>query len=40
MEAPAAVKTEDLKKKADCYGVFCLTYDLVAVSTNYDLVYT
>lgn len=27
-----AVKTEEPKKKPDCYGVFCLTYDLIAVS--------
>lgn len=33
VEAPVAVKTEDLKKKPECYGVFCLTYDLKAVST-------
>ncbi|XP_047974976.1 malate dehydrogenase [NADP], chloroplastic [Salvia hispanica] len=28
--APEAVKAEEVKKKADCYGVFCLTYDLKA----------
>lgn len=27
-----AVKTLDPKSKAECYGVFCLTYDLRAVS--------
>ncbi|XP_057797807.1 malate dehydrogenase [NADP], chloroplastic-like [Salvia miltiorrhiza] len=30
VEAPAAVKLGELKKKAECYGVFCLTYDLKA----------
>ncbi|XP_075513468.1 malate dehydrogenase [NADP], chloroplastic-like [Primulina tabacum] len=30
IQAPVAVKIEDPKKKADCYGVFCLTYDLKA----------
>ncbi|KAL1542386.1 malate dehydrogenase (NADP(+)) [Salvia divinorum] len=29
--APAAVKAEEGKKKAECYGVFCLTYDLIAL---------
>lgn len=32
VQAPVAVKTEEPKKKPDCYGVFCLTYDLIAVS--------
>ncbi|KAK6137849.1 hypothetical protein DH2020_028404 [Rehmannia glutinosa] len=30
VQAPVAVKTEEPKKKPDCYGVFCLTYDLKA----------
>uniref|UniRef100_A0A2R3TVA5 Malate dehydrogenase [NADP], chloroplastic n=1 Tax=Neolamarckia cadamba TaxID=153762 RepID=A0A2R3TVA5_9GENT len=30
VQAPVALKTEDTKKKPDCYGVFCLTYDLKA----------
>ncbi|KAH6804937.1 lactate/malate dehydrogenase family protein [Perilla frutescens var. frutescens] len=30
VQAPVAVKTEEAKKKPDCYGVFCLTYDLKA----------
>ncbi|KAL0538613.1 hypothetical protein IC582_022762 [Cucumis melo] len=28
--APVTAKTEDPKSKSDCYGVFCLTYDLKA----------
>lgn len=32
VQAPVAVPTEDPKKKSECYGVFCLTYDLKAVS--------
>lgn len=32
IQAPVAVKIDDPKKKAECYGVFCLTYDLKAVS--------
>jgi hypothetical protein len=31
VQAPA-VQTQDPKSKPDCYGVFCLTYDLKAVS--------
>ncbi|VFQ62663.1 unnamed protein product [Cuscuta campestris] len=30
VQAPVAVSTEDPKKKPECYGVFCLTYDLKA----------
>ncbi|XP_019196660.1 PREDICTED: malate dehydrogenase [NADP], chloroplastic [Ipomoea nil] len=30
VQAPVAVPTEDPKKKSECYGVFCLTYDLKA----------
>ncbi|EPS69170.1 malate dehydrogenase, partial [Genlisea aurea] len=30
IQAPVAVKTDESKKKADCFGVFCLTYDLKA----------
>lgn len=30
--APAPVQTGDPKNKPECYGVFCLTYDLKAVS--------
>ncbi|TQD82555.1 hypothetical protein C1H46_031871 [Malus baccata] len=33
VQAPAAPeKTQDPKSKAECFGVFCLTYDLIAVS--------
>jgi hypothetical protein len=32
VQAPAAVEAEDPKNKPECYGVFCLTYDLKAVS--------
>lgn len=32
--APVAAKTEEPKSKSDCYGVFCLTYDLKAVSSS------
>lgn len=32
VEAPIPVQAEDPKNKSDCYGVFCLTYDLKAVS--------
>ncbi|CAH9097559.1 unnamed protein product [Cuscuta epithymum] len=30
VQAPVALPTEDPKKKPECYGVFCLTYDLKA----------
>lgn len=30
VEAPAPVQAEEAKKKTECYGVFCLTYDLKA----------
>ncbi|XP_055830300.1 malate dehydrogenase [NADP], chloroplastic [Solanum dulcamara] len=30
VQAPTAVQTDDPKKKSECYGVFCLTYDLKA----------
>ncbi|GAA0164262.1 dehydrogenase [Lithospermum erythrorhizon] len=30
VQAPVAVDTAELKKQAECYGVFCLTYDLKA----------
>ncbi|KAK3023316.1 hypothetical protein RJ639_044538 [Escallonia herrerae] len=30
VEAPVAVQDTDPKKKPECYGVFCLTYDLKA----------
>ncbi|XP_073144185.1 malate dehydrogenase [NADP], chloroplastic [Henckelia pumila] len=30
IQAPVAVNIDDPKKKAECYGVFCLTYDLKA----------
>ncbi|CAK9169247.1 unnamed protein product, partial [Ilex paraguariensis] len=33
VEAPVAVQTQDPKKKPECFGVFCLTYDLKA---NYE----
>ncbi len=29
-EAPAAVQTQDLKIKSECYGIFCIAYDLKA----------
>ncbi|KAK6775224.1 hypothetical protein RDI58_026225 [Solanum bulbocastanum] len=29
-QAPTVVQTDDPKKKSECYGVFCLTYDLKA----------
>lgn len=33
-EAPVAAvkKEEEPRKKPECYGIFCLTYDLKAVS--------
>ncbi|XP_057979275.1 malate dehydrogenase [NADP], chloroplastic isoform X2 [Malania oleifera] len=30
VQAPATLPTEDPKAKADCFGVFCVTYDLKA----------
>nr|XP_009595425.1 malate dehydrogenase [NADP], chloroplastic-like isoform X1 [Nicotiana tomentosiformis] len=30
VQAPTVVQTDDPKKKPECYGVFCLTYDLKA----------
>ncbi|KAG5557213.1 hypothetical protein RHGRI_007475 [Rhododendron griersonianum] len=30
VQAPVAVQSEEAKKKPECYGVFCLTYDLKA----------
>ncbi|XP_022865036.1 malate dehydrogenase [NADP], chloroplastic isoform X1 [Olea europaea var. sylvestris] len=30
VQAPVTVNTEEPKKKPDCYGIFCLTYDLMA----------
>ncbi|KAI5648541.1 hypothetical protein M9H77_34546 [Catharanthus roseus] len=30
VQATVAIPTQDLKKKPECYGVFCLTYDLRA----------
>ncbi|XP_073036977.1 malate dehydrogenase [NADP], chloroplastic-like isoform X2 [Primulina eburnea] len=34
IQAPVAVKIDDPKKKAECYGVFCLTYDLKALASG------
>ena len=33
---PAAVQTQDLKIKSECYRVFCIAYDLKAVSMIFD----
>ncbi|PSR92980.1 malate dehydrogenase, partial [Actinidia chinensis var. chinensis] len=30
VQAPTPIQDEDFKKKPECYGVFCLTYDLKA----------
>lgn len=33
VQAPVAVQNEVPKNKTECFGVFCLTYDLKAVSS-------
>lgn len=33
VQAPIAVPAAEPKSKTECYGVFCLTYDLRAVSS-------
>ncbi|KAG9139737.1 hypothetical protein Leryth_016672 [Lithospermum erythrorhizon] len=34
VQAPVALDTAELKKQAECYGVFCLTYDLKALASG------
>ncbi|XP_016443886.1 malate dehydrogenase [NADP], chloroplastic-like isoform X2 [Nicotiana tabacum] len=34
VQAPTVVQTDDPKKKPECYGVFCLTYDLKALASG------
>lgn len=34
VQAPPSVQAQDPKTKPECYGVFCLTYDLKAVSSE------
>lgn len=37
VQTPLPVQAEDPKGKPECYGVFCLTYDLKAVSFGFTL---
>lgn len=37
VQTPIPVPAQDPKTKSECYGIFCLTYDLKAVSFSSSL---